>query len=175
MKRLAIPGTIAAVLLLAGLATAQQAKEPLHYSKLLPLLPDQVEGFVAETAGGSTASAADFKLTEVTRVYHKATDGTNEWAAIKITDSAGNQSFATARAAAPAVSNASQEGYSRTLTLDGYQAIERYTNEGKEGSLTVFVGGRYLVQIDVNGLDSDALHEMWKKLDAKKLEGMKAS
>jgi hypothetical protein len=175
MKSFTIPGTMAAVLLLAGLATAQQATEPLHYSKLIPLLPDQVEGFVAEKAGGSTASAADFKLTEVTRVYHKASDGADEWAAIKITDGAGNQSFAAARAAVPQASNEGPEGYSKAFKLDGYQAVERYANDSKEGSLTVLVGNRYVVEIDVNGLDSNALQEMWKKVDARKLEALKAS
>src|SRR5262249_28442038 len=149
---------------LAGAATAQQAGRPLHYTKLFPLLPDYVEGFVADAPGGSTAAAADFKLTEVTRVYHKAEDGEAQSATIKITDGAGNRSLTTARAEAPRTSDETPDGYSKVFTLDGYQAIERYTNEKREGSLTVFVASRYLVQIDVIGLDSNTLQAFWKQL-----------
>jgi hypothetical protein len=175
MKRFIIPGALGGVLLLAGLATAQQAEQPLHYTRLFPLLPDHVEGFVADTPGGSTAAAAGFRLTEVTRMYHKAEDGDAAWAAIKITDGAGNQSLAAARADAPRVSDEGPDGYDKTFTLDGYQAIERYTNARKEGSLIVFVAGRYLVEINVLGLDSKALQTLWKQVDAHRLEELTAS
>ena len=174
MKRLTMASAGAAVLFVATLAVAQQATEPLHFSKLLPFLPDKVEGFVAEKAQGSTTSAMGFKITEVSRVYRKGKEDAEEAVTLKITDGAGNQFFAAAHAAAAQFSNESTEGYEKGFTLDGYSAIEKYTNDSKDGSLTVFVTGRYLVEVDINGLDSKALQEWWKKLDAKKLAELKA-
>ena len=56
--------------------------------------------------------------------------------------------------------------------VDGYPAIERYSDERKEGSLTVMVADHYLVEIEVNGLGSDALQDWWRKVDAKKLAAL---
>lgn len=175
MKRFVIASAVAVALLAAGLARAEEATEPVHFSKLLAFLPDKVEGFVAEKAQGSTSSAMGFKLTEVSRVYHKGKEDAEETVTLKITDGAGNQFFAAAHAAAAQFSNESTEGYEKGFTLDGSPAIEKYTNDSKDGSLTVFLGGRYLVEIDVNGLESKELQAWWKKLDAKKLAELKAS
>jgi hypothetical protein len=164
----------ATMLLLAASAFAQQpATEPLHFSKLIPLLPEKAEGFVAEKAEGSTSAAMGFKITEVSRRYTKGKDDAEQSATIKITDGAGNQFFAAAHAAMVQFSNESTEGYEKGFTLDSYPAVERYTNDSKSGSLTVFVGSRYLVEVDVAGLDGKAMQEWWKKLDVKQLVQLK--
>ena len=67
------------------------------------------------------------------------------------------------------------EGYEKGYTLDGYPAVEKYTNESKDGSLSVFIAPRYLVEVTARGLDSKALQEWWKKIDVKKLMELKAS
>lgn len=159
---------------LCGLAAAQNAPEPVHFSKLLPFLPDKVEGFVPGKPEGSTSSAVGFKITEVSRTYHKGTEDSDQTVTVKITDGAGNQFFAAAHAAATQFSNESTEGYEKGFTLDGNPAIEKYTNESKDGSLTVFLASRYLVEIDTDGLDSKEMQEWWKKIDAKKLAALKA-
>jgi hypothetical protein len=173
MKRLVV---LNAVVLFAAAALARaQAPEPLHYTKLIPCLPDKVEGFVAEKPEGSTAAAMGFKLTEVSRTYHHGEEDTAETVTVKITDGAGNQFFAAAHAASPQFSRDTDEGYERGFTLDGYPAVEKYTNESKDGSLTVFIAPRYLVEVNASGLDSKALQEWWKKIDVKKLMELKAS
>jgi hypothetical protein len=173
MKRLIV---LNAVLLCAGIALAQSpAPEPLHYTKLIPCLPDKVEGFVADKPEGSTAAAMGFKLTEVSRTYHQGREDAAESVTVKITDGAGNQFFAAAHAATPEFSRDTDEGYEKGFTLDGYPAVEKYTNESKDGSLAVFIAPRYLVEVNASGLDSKALQEWWKKVDVKKLMELKAS
>lgn len=174
MKRWNRAVIIAMVLPFAGIAAAQQVIEPVHFSKLVPFLPDTVEGFVAETPGGSTSSAVGFSLTEVSRTYHKGTEDAEEKVTVRITDGTGNQFFGAAHAAATPFSKETPEGYEKGFTIDGAPAVEKYTNESKEGTLTVLVAGRYLVEISVTGLESAALEEWWKKIDAKKLAELKA-
>jgi len=164
----------AAAVLLARVAIAQPVNEPLHFSKLVPILPDAIEGFVAEKAGGSTSSAVGFSLTEVSRTYHKGTEDAAQTVTIRITDGTGNQFFAAAHAAATQFSKETPEGYERGFTLDNSPAVEKYTNENKEGTLTVMVAGRYLVEIAVKGLESSAMQEWWRKIDTKKLAELKA-
>jgi hypothetical protein len=162
--------------LFAVTASAQSpAPEPLHYTKLIPCLPDKVEGFVAEKPEGSTAAAMGFKLTEVSRTYHQGREDAAETVTVKITDGAGNQFFAAAHATAPPFSRDTDEGYEKGFNLEGYPAVERYTNESKDGSLTVFIAPRYLVEVNASGLDSKALQEWWKKIDVKKLMELQAS
>ncbi len=175
MRRSAIGGAGTVLLLLTGVALAQPATEPVPFSKLMPLLPDKVEGFVAEKAGGTTTSAVGFRLSEVSRVYHRGEEDADESVTVRITDGTGNEFFAAAHAGSAPFNHESAQGYAKGFTLDGYPAIEKYTNEDKAGALTVFVADCFLVEISINGLDSKLLQEWWKKIDAPKLTALKAS
>jgi hypothetical protein len=173
MRRCAINGALLVIVLVAACVLAQQAAEPVHYSKLLPFLPDKVAGFVADKPKGSTTSAMGLKLTEVSRVYHRGSARASDTVTVKITDGAGNPFFAAAYADAKQFSNESPEGYQKGFTLDGYPAIEQYTHATKEGSLSVLIADHDLVEISVKGLDSATLQEWWKKIDAKKLAALR--
>lgn len=173
MRRLAVAGAVGVVLLLAGSARAAEPVEPVDSVKLLPFLPDTVAGFVAEKPHGSTSTAMGFQLTEVSRVYHKGSEDADETVTVKLTDGAGNRFFTAAHAAVAEFKTENTEGYEKGLKLDGLPAIERYTYEGHDGSLTVFIGSRYLVEIDIDGLDSKEMQAWWKRLDAKKLAALK--
>ncbi len=175
MRRVAIAGAVVAALLLATGARAGEPIEPVDFSKLLPFLPENVDGFVADKPQGSTSSAMGFKLTEVSRVYHKGEEDTEETVTLKITDGAGNQFFEAAHAAAREFNTENAEGYEKGLRLDGYPAIERYTQESRDGSLTVFIASRYLIEIDIDGLNSDQMRVWWKRIDAKRLANLKDS
>lgn len=175
MVRFAIAAAVLAALLLTGSVRAEDPVEPVEFSKLLPFLPEKVEGFVAERPQGSTSSAMGFQLTEVSRVYHKGSVDGDETVTIKLTDGAGNQFFTAAHSEAAQLDNENAEGYEKGLKLDGFPAIERYTKESHDGSLTVFIASRYLVEIDIEGLDSKEMQEWWKRLDAKKLAALKDS
>jgi hypothetical protein len=173
MNRCRLLPSVALLVVIARLAIAQPTAEPVHFSKLMPLLPDPVEGFIAEKAEGSTTATVGFKLTEVSRRYHKGKDAAEATVVVKLVDSTGNPGIAAAHAAMAQFSHETSEGYEKGFTLDGHPAIERYTNESKDGSLIVFVAGRYLVEITIQGLDSPTLQEWWKKIDVKKLTDLK--
>ncbi len=168
MKRLSTLVATAAVLSIAGHVAAQ---EPVHFSELIKAIPEKVEGYEAEKPEGSTTSAMGFKVTNVSRVFNKG----SEKITINITDGAGNQMFAAAHAMAAQFSTETMEGYDKGFKLDGHQAIEHYENENKSGSLSVFVGGRFVVEVEIEGLPSSAMQEWFKKVDTKKLEELKKS
>lgn len=174
MRRIAVAGAVVAALLVAGVAArAEEPVEPVEFAKLLPFLPEKVDGFVAEKPQGSTSSAMGFQLTEVSRVYHKGSEDSDETVTVKLTDGAGNQFFTAAHAAVAEFNTANAEGYEKGLKIDGFPAIERYTTESHDGTLTVFIASRYLVEIDIAGLDSKEMQVWWKRLDAKKLAALK--
>ena len=174
MKRKSWPAALA-VVFAGALAIAQEAGEPIPFAKLLPFLPDNVDGFVADKAEGSTTAAMGFKVTTVSRTYHQGEKGSDKTVSVRITDGTGNQFFGAAHAMGPEFSHQSTDGYEKRFQLDAYPALEKYDNHGKTGSLTVFVSDRFLIEIETNGLDSKALQEWWKKLDIEKLKATKAS
>jgi hypothetical protein len=173
MERCAVAGAVVVALLLVNSARAAEPAEPVDSVKLLPFLPEIVEGFVAEKPHGSTSTAMGFQLTEVSRVYHKGSEDGDETVTLKLTDGAGNEFFTAAHAAIADSKIENADGYEKGLKLDGFPAIERYTNESRDGSLTVFVASRYLVEIDIDGLDSKEMQVWWKRLNAKKLAALK--
>jgi len=175
MRQFAVAAAVVVALLVTGITRAEEAVEPVEFSKLLPFLPEKVEGFVAERPQGTTSSAMGFQLTEVSRVYHKGSAEGEETVTVKLTDGAGNQFFTAAHSAVAELNTENAEGYEKGLTLDGFPAIERYTKESHEGSLTAFIANRYLVEIDIDGLESTEMQAWWKKLDAKKLAALKDS
>jgi hypothetical protein len=175
MRRFAVAVAVVVTLLLVGTARAEEAVEPVDSVKLLPFLPEKVDGYVAEKPQGSTSTAMGFQLTEVSRVYHKGSEDADETVTVKLTDGAGNQFFTAAHAAVGKFKTENADGYEKGLKLDGFPAIERYTNESRDGSLTVFVADRYLVEIDIDGLDSKEMQVWWKRLDARKLAALKDS
>ncbi len=173
MRRCAVVCAVVVALLLASNASAGEPVEPMDSAKLLPFLPEKVDGYVAEKPHGSTSTAMGFQLTEVSRAYHKGSEEADETVTVKLTDGAGNQFFTAAHAAIGEFKTENAEGYEKGLKLDGFPAIERYTYESQDGSLTVFVASRYLVEIDIDGLDSKEMQVWWKKLDVKKLVSLK--
>ena len=173
MRRFAVVGAVVVALLFVNSAPAAESVEPVDSAKLLPFLPENIDGFVAEKPQGSTSTAMGFQLTEVSRVYHKGSVDGDETVTVKLTDGGGNQFFMAAHAATAEFKTENAEGYEKGLKVDGFPAIERYTTESRDGSLTVFVAGRYLVEIDIDGLDSKEMQVWWKKLDAKKLVSLK--
>jgi hypothetical protein len=173
MRRCAVVGAVVVALLLVSSARAAEPAEPVDSAKLLPFLPDLVDGFVAEKPQGSTSTAMGFQLTEVSRVYHKGSADGDATVTVKLTDGAGNQFFMAAHATTAEFKTENAEGYEKGLKLDGFPAIERYSNESRDGSLTVFVASRYVVEIDIDGLDSKEMQVWWKKLHAQKLVSLK--
>ena len=161
---------VTAAILMGALAIAQEASEPIPFAKLIPFLPDKVDGFVADQADGSTTAAMGFKVTTVSRTYHQGTKDSGTNVSVRITDGTGNQFFAAAHAVVADFSHESTQGYDKGFKLDGYPAVEKYSNDDKEGALTVFVSDRFLIEIETHGLESKALQGWWKKLDVKKLE-----
>jgi hypothetical protein len=164
---------LATALALSSMVSAQETAGPVHFSRLVPLLPDKVDGFVAGKADGSTASMGAFKLTEVSRTYYKGSEDAAEHVTLKIIDGTGNPGFA-AMHALPEFSSETTEGYEKGIKVDGYPAVEKYTTESKSGELTVIVDGRFLVSVNIEGFDSQALQAWWKKVDAKQLAALKA-
>ncbi|HUI28093.1 MAG TPA: hypothetical protein VL403_18575 [Candidatus Kryptonia bacterium] len=151
-----------------GAAQAKSAAEAPHL-KLMHILPAKVSTFVADKPQGSSSQVMGQTMAEASRTYHRGTGKTAEQVTIKITDGASNEFFPKDNDPAAEFGNDDPEGGSRSFTLDGCPALETYDKDTKAGSLLVFVGGRYLVEIETKGLARKSLLQWWKKLPVKQL------
>src|SRR5213594_5088190 len=136
--------------LLAGvvLGVTQAQNEPIlvpeavDYQKLLPILPEPPQGWVAEKPEGSTEDVGGFRITNVHRDYHKGEGEKAPTAAISILDSVANPDYVTATTAAWNSNNETGEGYSKSVTIDGNPRFGAFENDSKPATLWVMVANR---------------------------------
>jgi hypothetical protein len=149
------------------------APDVVDFSKLLPLLPDAPPGWTTDKPEGSTSDVGGFKLTNVHRDYKKGEGDNSPTASISILDSAANPDYASATTAAWNYNSETSEGYSKSVTVDGYPGFEAFESDRKHGTLWLMVAKRYFVQVELQGEDPKRLQEWVKRVDLKKLAEIK--
>ncbi len=174
----AIVSVIAALLCWAALCRAQAPPPPdapdvVDYEKLIPLLPEAPAGWTAEQPEGQTNDAGGFKLTTVHRDYKKGEGDNTPTASISILDSAANPEYVSATTAAWKISSDTAEGYTKSVTIDGNPGFESYEKEQKHAALWVMIAKRYFLEIELQNQDPKELQEWIKRVDLKKLAGIK--
>jgi hypothetical protein len=147
--------------------------DSVDYQKLLPILPDAPQGWSADKAEGSTEDAGGFRITNVHRDYRKGEDKGAPTAAISILDSAANPDYVTATTAAWSNTSETNEGYGKSVTIDGNPGFEAFEKEGKHATLWIMVANRYFLQIELQNQDPKELQEWVKRVDLKKLSAIK--
>jgi len=145
----------------------------VDYAKLLPVLPDAPQGWIADKPEGSTEDVGGFRITNVHRDYRKGEGDKALAAAISILDSVANPDYVSATTAAWNNDSESNEGYSKSVTIDGNPGFEAFEKESKHATLWVMVANRYFLQIELQNQDPKELQEWIKRVDLKKLATIK--
>src|SRR5690606_36135748 len=94
-------------------------------------------------------------------------------AVITIIDSASNQTYFDTAPADWTTNTEDGDGFDRRIILEGMRAFEHYDKVARTGSLSVFVGGRYFVQIELTNLDPVHLRDWFKRIDSKGLAALR--
>jgi hypothetical protein len=168
-----------ALLIISQIGVGHAQNEPIlvpdavDYQKLLPILPDPPQGWVADKAEGSTEDVGGFRITNVHRDYHKGEDAKGPTTAISILDSAANPDYVNATTAAWNNNSETNEGYGKSVTIDGNPGFEAFEKESKHATLWVMIADRYFVQIELQNQDPKELQEWVKRVDLKKLAEIK--
>ena len=147
--------------------------EAVDYQKLLPILPERREGWIADKPEGSTEDVGGFRITNVHRDYHKGEGDKAPTAAISILDSVANPDYVSATTAAWNNNNETSEGYSKSVTIDGNPGFEAFEKDTKHATLWVMIANRYFLQIELQNQDPSELQEWVKRVDLKKLAEIK--
>jgi hypothetical protein len=173
-------GLFVLVLLIAfGMMAARAQNEPIlvpdaiDYQKLLPILPDPPQGWVADKGEGSTEDVGGFRITNVHRDYHKGEGDKAPTAAISILDSVANPDYVNATTAAWNNNSETSEGYGKSVTIEGNPGFEAFEKESKHSTLWVMIANRYFVQIELQDQDPKELQEWVKRVNLKRLAEIK--
>lgn len=168
-----------ALLIIFEIGVVHAQNEPIlvpdavDYQKLLPILSDPPQGWVADKAEGSTEDVGGFRITNVHRDYHKGEGDKAPTAAISILDSVANPDYVNATTAAWKNNSETDEGYGKSVTIDGNPGFEAFEKESKHATLWVMIANRYFVQIELQNQDPKELQEWIKRVDLKKLAAIK--
>ncbi len=156
-----------------ALAQANQGKvvEALSGSTLKELLPAELPGMKRTSASGERNQMMGVDVSTAEGRY-EATDGQGASVQIRITDIGsvaaptrmGMTSWATMQ-----YNSETDTGYQKTITFNGYKAVEQYRTQAKSGTIHIWVADRFIVEIDGEQVSMDTLKEMGGKLDFKKL------
>ncbi len=148
---------------------AQEMKpvEPVHFSKLIELLPGTPSGWQAEEPTGETSSGMGFKVSQAGRHYTK--EGAS--AEVSIMDGAFNGPLYAFVTMASQFSRETTEGFEKGVTIDGNPGIEKWQKNDKDAELTIVVAKRYIVSVKANGegVDSEFVRKLLEKVDRAKL------
>ena len=147
--------------------------EVVHYSKLVPFLPEAPSGWVAEEPIGMMMTFEEWPWSMTDRHYTKP--GTGAYATIAIVDSAYHP-VGPWMMWGMFFEHESADGYLRRTTFKGYPAWEEHSQflrwTPAEGDhtvdqfvLTVGINGRFLVSISVSGSDRDTLYAFANAID----------
>jgi hypothetical protein len=173
------PLFVIVLFIFVGMVAARAQNEPIlvpdaiDYQKLLPILPDPPQGWAADKAEGSTEDVGGFRITNVHRDYHKGERDKAPTAAISILDSVANPDYVNATTAAWNNSSETNEGYGKSVTIDGNPGFEAFEKENKHSTLWVMIANRYFVQIELQAQEPKELQEWVKRVDLKKLAAIK--
>ena len=157
----------------SGAANAGKKVETVDYKELKAMLPESLPGMKRTDASGEKNAAMGMQISNAEGRY-RAEDGSSM--TIKITDIgsmtglAGMATYAWARVD---VDRESDNSYEKTSTFSGYKSREKYNKSGKSGEVSVLVGDRFVVEVDGNNVDMDAIKGALGKVDLGKLNSMK--
>src|SRR5215472_4669029 len=162
-----------------GIGEARAQNEPIlvpeaiDYQKLLPILPEPLQGWTADKPEGATEDVGGFKITNVHRDYRKGEGEKAPSAAISILDSVSNPDYVSATTEAWKSNSDSSEGYAKSVTIDSNPGFETFEKDTKHAALWVMIADRYFVQIELQNQEPAALQEWIKHVDLKKLAAVK--
>src|ERR1043166_7326183 len=160
-----------------GAARAQNepmlVPEAVDYQKLLPILPEPPPDWTADKPEGSTEDVGGFKITNVHRDYRKGEGEKAPSVAISILDSVSNPDYVSATTEAWKSNSDTSEGYAKSVSIDDNPGFETFEKDTKHAALWVMIANRYFVQIELQNQDPGELQEWIKRVDLKKLAGVK--
>lgn len=148
--------------------------EPVNFRELKKLLPEEFANLKRKSISGESSGAMGMKVSmaEATYVMEKNDSRID----VDIVDTGGigfgGVGMAMAAWAMMDIDKEDDNGYERSIMLDGNKAFEQYKYNSKFGEIAVLVEGRFVVTFSASGLEMKELKSIVKTFDFKALKRM---
>jgi hypothetical protein len=145
--------------------------DPVKFDVLIPLLPAP-DGWKAEDAKGETTSMGEWKISTASRTYEKGEGDDQQRMSVNIVDGGYVPMVYAPFTMLQSFSHESTEGHSKGITIDGQPAIEEWKKKSKDAKVTVLVNDRFLVTVDGDNVDTEAVRNWVGLIDVKKVAAL---
>lgn len=130
--------------------------QPVHFSKLIEMLPESPAGWTADEPEGASYTIESGSWSMASNTYKKGDTGR---ATVTIMDSA-YYNVGLFQAWKGLVNMETSQGYFKTTTVKGFPAFETYSKSSKEYGKYVNIKGRFMVYIVAENNDKDVLNTL---------------
>jgi hypothetical protein len=155
---------------LAGSGAGGQAAL-VDFRALKALLPGDLAGLARKSASGEKAGAMGFGVSKAEGTYQGSGGSRLD---VRLLDGGAMATLAGAVGLmGMEIDKETDDGYERTTKIDGWKALEKYDGRSKRGEVKVFVGGRYLVEIDGEQVTPEIMKKAIADLDFAHLAALK--
>lgn len=158
---------------MGALAKNSPQQPAVDFRKLKAWLPAELGGMKRTSASGEKTGMGGINVSVANADYSKGDDIS---ATLTVTDLGGMGPMgvmAQAGMLASDIDRESDDGYERSFVLKGNKGLESYQTKDKSGEIKLFVGGRYMVEIDAANLPAASLRKIAEELDLAALAAIK--
>lgn len=148
--------------------------EVVNFRDLQELMPEKLNGYERTKKGGQTAGAMGMNVSTAEATYEKG-DQKIEMAIID-TGGLGMAMMGMAAWATATVDREDENGYERTVLLDGNKCFEKYRKNGGTSEINVIVADRFIAKAEGrihNEGQMDDLRDMLKEVGLGKISKIK--
>lgn len=135
--------------------------DPVSFKELMPFLPEAPAGWQAEKARGESSQMGEWKFSHAERQY---TSGEKSMQ-VEVADWAYTKALYAPFFLTAAFSQETSEGYNKGIKIGEDPGREEFQHEGKNGTLTLLVGKRFMVTVKGNGVEAAELRQWLDKID----------
>lgn len=157
-------------------APASQPAAPVDYKKLKEHLPETLGGIKRTEASGERTGFGEFKLSTAQGTYVKDKEKDDSPSIdLQIQDFGGNKQMIEGMSywTKLEIDKEGDDGFHKTLKIQDQPAMQEYRNEGKSGTLTLLVGERFFVTVNVQNMTADEFKKLGDELKLKELAALK--
>lgn len=186
--RLALLAALAASPLVGAVALAQDAAQPatpaepkkkievVDFRKIKEVLPATFAGLKRKEAKGEKQAMGDFAMSTAEGSYSDGKEENEATASFRVIDLGENNPMAAGMAQfsqQTEIDRESDNGWQRSVKVKNAPGLMEWDKEGKHGNLQIYVGNRFIVQIDTNNVAEDAFKKIVDEIPVDAIAGLK--
>ena len=148
--------------------------EAVDFRKLKEFLPEELDDMKRVSANGEKTNSYGVNVSKVEGKYENE-DKTSS-IKITITDLGSMKGFAGLAAFAwtfAEIDKETETGFERTTKYDDNKAFEKYDSQNQQGSVDVFVGKRFMVEVNGYNVPMERIQSAARDVGLDELESMK--